>query len=97
MQTLTSVGHRDVPLGAEAHVGAGQVAAHAGPAHVARALVHVLAALARECPAGTARAHEGAERVGARAVRAQRRVLRALVDVGQRHHVRRLPTTQTHW
>lgn len=87
---LTSIRHSHVALRTQTHVRALHVPAYPGAADVgSRALVHVLAALLvrRQLPAVAARAHERAERVRARAVLAQRRVLRALVDVGKCDYV----------
>lgn len=81
---LTSIRHRDVSFRTQAHIGALHVPADARAAYVGPgALVDVLAALLvrRQLPAVAARAHERAERVGARAVLTQGRVLSALVDI----------------
>lgn len=82
---LTIIRHGHVSLRAQTHVRPGQVAAYPRAADSRDgALVDVdaLPLVVGQLPAVAARAHERAERVGARAVLAERWVLLALVDVG---------------
>lgn len=89
-EILTSIRHSNITLRTETHVRALHVATDARSANVgAGALVDVLAALLVGCelPTVAARAHERAECIRARAMLAERRVLRALVYVGQGYYV----------